>query len=147
MLRIFNILWPFSLRGVKKGGAGSLELIAIFVVSCLRTWHQDRMVYVKRDLMSATYLRDRLAFKSIMYQTILLSMFSSVIFALHRYLKDRLTLVWRIKLTRKIHEGFFYNHAYYKISHMNENKIPDVEERITRDPRRFCKGLAVGWWW
>ena len=31
---------------------------------------------------------------------------------------------------------------YYKLSHMNRGEIQDVEERITRDPRRFCKGLA-----
>jgi len=154
MVQMFWLLFPFfkSSKKVKTGsaaafkdddkGAGKLELIAIFIVSCLRTWHSDRMVYVKRDLMSATYLRDTEGFRKVMMQTVFLSALSSVIFSLHRYLKDRLTLVWRVQLTRQLHRRFFFDHAYYKISHLNENKIPDVEERITRDPRRFAKGLA-----
>ena len=141
MLRIFWLLFPFFKKNGEES-AGRLELICIFIVSCLRTWHSDRMVYIKRDLMSATYMRDNQGFKQVMYQTVILSCLSSVIFSLHRYLKDRLTLVWRIQLTRQLHERFFYDHGYYKISHLNENNIPDVEERITRDPRRFSKGLA-----
>ena len=39
------------------GKAGQLELLAIFAVSVLRTWHSNRMVFVKRNLMAATYSR------------------------------------------------------------------------------------------
>lgn len=141
MARVFWILFPFFKKKHEEQ-AGKYELIFIFLVSCLRTWHSDRMVYVKRDLMSATYLRDASAFRQVMWQTVILSGLSSVIFSLHRYLKDRLTLVWRIQLTKQLHERFFFDHGFYKVSHLNKNKIPDVEERITRDPRRFSKGLA-----
>jgi ABC-type uncharacterized transport system fused permease/ATPase subunit len=97
---------------------------------------------VKRNLMSATYTRDAGEFKSIIRETVVLSILSSVIFAAHRFLKERLTLVWREKLTKQLHAKYFHGMNYYKLSHLNKNKIADVEERITRDPRRFCKGLA-----
>ncbi|GBG25510.1 ABC transporter ATP-binding protein [Hondaea fermentalgiana] len=147
MAQIFWRLWPFghSAKALKKdpdAKSGQLELIAIFAMSVLRTWHQNRMVYVKRDLMQATYQRDQSQFRSVIRQTVILSVLSSVIFATHRFLKERLTLVWRQKLTRQLHRQFFSNMMYYKISHMNKGEIADVEERITRDPRRFCKGLA-----
>ncbi|KAH9249815.1 hypothetical protein BASA81_012410 [Batrachochytrium salamandrivorans] len=148
MARIFWLLFPFfrpanaKLGRFSNAASGKAELVLIFIVSCLRTWHSDRMVYVKRDLMAATYLRDVGKFKQVMLSTLFYSFVSSLIFSLHRYLKDRLTLVWRVQLTRQLHERFFFDHGYYKISHLNENAIPDVEERITRDPRRFAKGLA-----
>eukprot|EP00512_Aurantiochytrium_limacinum_P013995 CAMPEP_0171572062 /NCGR_PEP_ID=MMETSP0961-20121227/3878_1 /TAXON_ID=87120 /ORGANISM="Aurantiochytrium limacinum, Strain ATCCMYA-1381" /LENGTH=1321 /DNA_ID=CAMNT_0012126795 /DNA_START=328 /DNA_END=4290 /DNA_ORIENTATION=+ len=147
MTEIFWRLWPFghSSKDLKKdpdAKSGQLELVAIFAMSVLRTWHQNRMVYVKRDLMQATYQRNQEQFRSVIRQTVVLSILSSLIFATHRFLKERLTLVWRQKLTRQLHRQFFKNMMYYKISHMNKGEIADVEERITRDPRRFCKGLA-----
>lgn len=147
MLQIFWRLWPFfksgkELREDPDARAGGVELVAIFLVSVLRTWHQNRMVYVKRDLMTATYHRDQSMFMGIIRETVVLSVLSSAIFAVHRYLKERLTLVWREKITRQLHRRYFHNMNYYKISHMNKQAISDVEERITRDPRRFCKGLA-----
>jgi len=147
MMQIFWRLWPFGKSGKDMKNdpdakVGQMELIAIFLVSVLRTWHQNRMVYVKRDLMEATYKRNVGMFRKIIKDTVILSVLSSLIFATHRYLKERLTLVWREKLTRQLHRRYFHQMNYYKISHMNKNKISDVEERITRDPRRFCKGLA-----
>jgi len=147
MVQIFWLLWPFGksakdLKSDPDATVGQKELLAILLMSMLRTWHQNRMVYIKRDLMRATYQRSLGMFRSIIQETIVLSVLSSLIFATHRYLKERLTLVWREKLTRQLHRRYFHSMNYYKISHMNQNKISDVEERITRDPRRFCKGLA-----
>jgi len=147
MAQIIKLLWPFGkskkqLSTDPDGKAGQLELLAIFAVSVLRTWHSNRMVFVKRNLMAATYSRDVAAFKGVISETVILSFLSSLIFATHRYLKERLALVWREKLTRKLHRQYFHAMNYYKISHLNESKIADVEERITRDPRRFCKALA-----
>jgi ABC-type uncharacterized transport system fused permease/ATPase subunit len=93
-------------------------------------------------LVLCRYTRDLTAFKSIISETVVLSFLSSIIFAVHRYLKERLALVWRQKLTSKLHRQYFHAMAYYKISHLNDDKIKDVEERITRDPRRFCKALS-----
>ena len=75
------------------------------------------------------------AFKGVISETVILSFLSSLIFATHRYLKERLALVWREKLTRKLHRQYFHAMNYYKISHLNESKIADVEERITRQMR------------
>eukprot|EP00924_Labyrinthula_sp_SR-Ha-C_P003233 snap_masked-scaffold_15-processed-gene-3.11-mRNA-1 protein AED:0.06 eAED:0.06 QI:0/0/0/0.5/1/1/2/0/1430 len=146
MFQIFWILWPFGNRKGPERSAedniGQVELVAIFLVSVLRTWHQNRMVYIKRDLLQATYRRDAAMFRSIIKETIILSGISSLIFAVHRFLKERLTLVWREKLTKRLHQKYFHAMNYYKISHLNKNEIADVEERLTKDPRRFCKGLA-----
>ena len=149
MQKVFWRLWPFgkSAKELKEtggeAGAGRLELIAIFAVSMARTWHQNRMVYIKRDLMIATYKRDMDLFKGILFQTAWMSVLSSLIFATHRYLKERLTNVWREKLTAQLHRSYFKGMNYYKLSHLNKSEIDDVEERIVKDPRRFTKGLAA----
>lgn len=97
MVQIFKLLWPFN-KSAKElamdpdATVGQTELIAIFAISVLRTWHQNRMVYIKRDLMEATYKRNSEMFAKIIRETIVLSILSSLIFASHRYLKERLTL-------------------------------------------------------
>ena len=59
-MQIFWRLWPFKFGKVAAEDPdaflGAKELIAIFLVSVLRTWHQDRIVYIKRDLLLATYV-------------------------------------------------------------------------------------------
>ena len=82
---------------------GRMELVLIFLVSVMRTWHQNRMVYIKRDLMEATYKRNTTMFKAVMYETVVLSLVSSGIFAFHRFLKERLAMLWREKLTGQLH--------------------------------------------
>lgn len=121
---------------------GRAEIATIFLVSVLRTWHVDRMVYVKRDLMLATYRRDAALFRRVILETARMSVVSSLIFAAHRYLKERLSLLWREKLTKQLHRKYFRSMAYYKLSHLNQGAIGDVEERIVKDPRRFTKALA-----
>jgi hypothetical protein len=97
MLQVFWLLWPFNkskseIQQDPDATVGQFELVAIFAISVLRTWHQNRMVYIKRDLMEATYKRNNQMFSNIIRETVLLSILSSMIFAAHRYLKERLTL-------------------------------------------------------
>eukprot|EP00756_Hemistasia_phaeocysticola_P011991 Hpha_TRINITY_DN15165_c3_g17::TRINITY_DN15165_c3_g17_i1::g.126646::m.126646 len=147
MKRMFGLLWPFQvskekLREDPQATVGRLELIVIFIVSVLRAWHVDRMVYVKRDLMMATYNRDMPLFRKVIIETAIMSILSSVIFAAHRFLKERLGLLWRDKLIGQLHRKYFHAMNYYKLSHLNESKISDVEERVVKDSRRFTKALA-----
>ena len=81
------------------------------------------------------------------------------------FAQERLALIWREKLTKQLHAKYFNKmvrecrccrpravhplhlttalmQAFYKLSHLNEAQISDVEERIVKDPRRFCKSLA-----
>ena len=102
------------------------------------------MVYIKRDLMIATYKRDMGLFKGILFQTAWMSVLSSLIFATHRYLKERLTNVWREKLTAQLHRSYFKGMNYYKLSHLNKSEIDDVEERIVKDPSTLYKGPCCG---
>ena len=137
-------LFPFGkskkqIAADPTAGVGKLEILAILAVSVLRTWHQDRTVYIKRDLMKTTFTRDWGAFRGIMVETAIMSLVSSLIFATHRFLKERLALLWREKLTRQLHSKYFKGMNYYKLSHLNQSQISDVEERIVKDPRRFCK--------
>ena len=108
----------------------------------MRTWHVNRMVYVKRDLMLATYKRNLDLFRRVIVETVLMSVASSLIYATHRYLKERLSLIWREKLTKQLHRKYFTRMNYYRLSHLNRGEIADVEERMVKDPRRFCKSLA-----
>ena len=67
---------------------------------------------------------------------------ASAIFSCHRYLKERLASLWREKLTKQLHRRYFHAMGYYKLSHLNNQAIPDVSERMVKDPRRFTKALA-----
>jgi len=54
--KLFKKLWPFGisakqLKNDPTATAGRFELFSIMAMSVLRTWHVNRMVYVKRDLM------------------------------------------------------------------------------------------------
>lgn len=147
MSYLFKKLWPFGksskqLRADPSASAGRIELVAIMGMSVLRTWHVNRMVYVKRDLMLSTYRRNLDMFKHVMYETVLMSAVASGIYATHKFLKERLALIWREKLTKQLHQKYFTSMNYYRLSHLNRNEISDVEERMVKDPRRFCKSLA-----
>ena len=149
MQKLFRRLWPFgasaaraAASGDRTATAGRLELAAIFAVSVMRTWHVNRMVYVKRDLMLATYKRNLDLFRRVIVETVVMSLLSSLIYATHRYLKERLSLIWREKLTKQLHRKYFSRMNYYRLSHLNRGEIADVEERMVKDPRRFCKSLA-----
>ena len=140
-------MWPFNkskkqIKADPYATSGRFELIAIMGFSVLRTWHVNRMVYVKRDLMLSTYQRSFDTFKQVMFETVWMSIVASGIYATHKYLKERLSLIWREKLTKQLHQKYFTRMNYYRLSHLNRNEIGDVEERMVKDPRRFCKSLA-----
>ena len=143
---IFRKLWPFGTPSAGEPAElhsiGKLEVGLIFFVSMMRTWHQNRMVYVKRDLMTVTYTRNMPAFRGLLFDAAWMSVLASVIFSTHRYLKERLAALWREKLTKQLHQRYFHAMGYYKLSHLNKQAIPDVAERIVKDPRRFTKSLA-----
>jgi ABC-type uncharacterized transport system fused permease/ATPase subunit len=81
-------------------------------------------------------------FKAVMFETVWMSVVASGIYATHKYLKERLSLIWREKLTKQLHQKYFSSMNYYRLSHLNRSEIADVEERMVKDPRRFCKSLA-----
>jgi ABC-type uncharacterized transport system fused permease/ATPase subunit len=144
---LFRKLWPFGksskqLTDDSTATAGRFELLAIMAFSVLRTWHINRRVYVKRDLMLSTYERSLDKFKAVLFETVWMSVVASGIYATHKYLKERLSLIWREKLTKQLHQKYFTRMNYYRLSHLNRNEIGDVEERMVKDPRRFCKSLA-----
>ena len=89
------------------------------------------------------YERNVSVFKRVMVESSLMGIVCSLLYAVHRYLKERLALLWREKLTKQLHRDYFNKMSYYKLSHLNEQQINDVEERIVKDPRRFTKGLAA----
>eukprot|EP00944_MAST-04C_sp_MAST-4C-sp1_P007501 g7501.t1 len=92
--------------------------------------------------MSVTFTRNLGAFKTLLFDAGWMSLLASAIFSCHRYLKERLASLWREKLTKQLHRRYFHAMGYYKLSHLNNQAIPDVSERTVKDPRRFTKALA-----
>ena len=75
LMKLFKRLFPFGLSAKRlkndpTATAGRFELFAIMIMSILRTWHVNRMVYVKRDLMLSTYNRNIDMFKQVMFETV-----------------------------------------------------------------------------
>ena len=116
-------LWPFfksrkEIATDPYATSGRAELIGIFLVSILRTWQSDRVVHIKAELMAITYNRDIKSFYRLLKSAALLSAAASVIYAVHKWLKERLGLVWRAKLTHQLHARYFRSMQFYRLSHL-----------------------------
>ena len=61
-------------------------------------------------------------------------------------LRRRLTVIWRGRLTKQLHDKYMSAMTYYKVSHLNRGRIKDVEQRITREPNVFAKKMAAEAW-
>ncbi len=89
--------------------------------------------YVGRDFMTAIAERNEpvFAIKAMLYVGVFLA--STVVAVLHRYAEDRLGLLFREWLTKRLANAYLDNRAYYRLKAGGEIDNPD--ERIADDVR------------
>jgi putative ATP-binding cassette transporter len=91
--------------------------------------------YVARDFMTAIERRDRAGF--IFEATLYIGVFaaSTLVAVLYRFSEERLALLWREWLTRRLLEGYLAQRAYHHLEASNQIANPD--QRIADDTRAF----------
>lgn len=91
--------------------------------------------YVGRDFMTAIEHRDSEEFvwKAIVYIGVFL--LSTVVAVFYRYCEERLGLLWREKLTRRLIERYLARKIYFRLD--SEGKVTNPDQRIAEDVRAF----------
>ncbi len=74
-------------------------------------------------------------------QSSLLSVVSSLLAPTLKYLIDKLSLEWRVSLTKFIHKKYLTNLMYYKTANLTTD-IPNPDQIITQDVQKFCEGMC-----
>ncbi len=93
------------------------------------------MSYVGRDFMTALSLRERDDFLRHLYRYLMVFAVATPIVVFYRYTEERLALLWRRWLSRKMIDRYFAHSAYYKLSAFVGIDNPD--QRIAEDIRSF----------
>ena len=91
--------------------------------------------YVARDFMTAIEHRDRAGF--VWQATVYIGVFvgSTLVAVLYRFSEERLALLWREWLTRRLFERYLAQRAYLQLEARTEIANPD--QRIADDTRAF----------
>lgn len=91
--------------------------------------------YVGRDFMSAIEHRNMAVFQKqgLFYVGVFLA--STVVLVMYRFTEERLGILWREQLTRKLTEAYLKDRTYYRLD--SSNGIANPDQRISDDVRAF----------
>ena len=91
--------------------------------------------YVGRDFMSAIENKDMGAFsrQALMYVGVFLA--STVVVVFYRFTEERLGILWREQLTRKLTEAYLSDRTYYRLD--SATGVANPDQRISDDVRAF----------
>ncbi|KAF5749808.1 hypothetical protein HS088_TW03G00133 [Tripterygium wilfordii] len=125
----------------KMGKMGAKDLLALVSIVVLRTALSNRLAKVQGFLFRAAFLRRVPLFFRLISENMLLCFLLSTMHSTSKYITGILSLRFRKILTKLIHEHYFENMAYYKISHV-DGRITNPEQRIASDVPKFCSELS-----
>ena len=91
--------------------------------------------YVGRNLMTAIVERSTSSFLSMVVLWILVFACLTIAAVIVRFVEERLALLWRDWLTRKLVDGYLEGRAYLRLKERGDLDNPD--QRITEDVRAF----------
>ncbi len=91
--------------------------------------------YVGRDFMSAIEHRDMAVFRhqSLLYVGVFLA--STVVVVFYRFTEERLGILWREQLTRKLTDAYLNDRTYYRLD--SATGVANPDQRISDDVRAF----------
>ncbi|KAL5753520.1 hypothetical protein ACOSP7_021740 [Xanthoceras sorbifolium] len=125
----------------EMGQMGARDLLALVGIVVLRTALSNRLAKVQGFLFRAAFLRRVPLFIRLISENILLCFLVSTMHATSKFITGTLSLRFRKILTKLIHNRYFENMAYYKLSHV-DGRITNPEQRIASDVPRFCSELS-----
>eukprot|EP01062_Namystynia_karyoxenos_P072660 TRINITY_DN68_c0_g3_i2.p1 TRINITY_DN68_c0_g3~~TRINITY_DN68_c0_g3_i2.p1 ORF type:complete len:1220 (+),score=308.01 TRINITY_DN68_c0_g3_i2:62-3661(+) len=127
--RTLSLVWPTA-----QNPAGRNELLAVLVLSVLRTLLLDFSTSVVRALTRAAYRGDRSALWRIGLRAVAIAAVGAAMGSALQLCRDRLGILWRDRLTAALHERYFAFMNYYYIGTTKKPKaILDVDQRIARE--------------
>ena len=91
--------------------------------------------YVGRDFMSAIEARDMPVFKQQALYYAIVFLASTVVVVFYRFTEERLGILWREQLTRKLTAAYLSDRTYYRLGAADGVANPD--QRISDDVRAF----------
>nr|XP_027079292.1 ABC transporter D family member 1 [Coffea arabica]XP_027079293.1 ABC transporter D family member 1 [Coffea arabica]XP_027079294.1 ABC transporter D family member 1 [Coffea arabica]XP_027079295.1 ABC transporter D family member 1 [Coffea arabica] len=138
-LRSLHVLARILLS--RMGQAGARDLFALVTTVVLRTAASNRLARVQGFLFRAAFLRRVPTFFRLIFENVLLCFLQSTLHSTSKYITGTLSLRFRKILTKLIHDQYFQNMVYYKISHV-DGRISNPEQRIASDVPRFCSELS-----
>lgn len=91
--------------------------------------------YVGRDFMSAIEHRDMSAFRlqALLYVGVFAG--STVVLVFYRFTEERLGILWREQLTRRLTEAYMNDRTYYRLD--SATGVANPDQRIADDVRAF----------
>lgn len=128
-----SIAAPFFFSEMRWRAYGMLLLLGVFALSV--SGINVLLSYVGRDFMTALSLREKEEFVRQLYRYLLVFGLATPVVVFYRYTEERLGLMWRRWLSRKMIERYFNHNAYYKLTAFAGIDNPD--QRIADDIRSF----------
>ncbi|GAA0146240.1 ATP-binding cassette [Lithospermum erythrorhizon] len=125
----------------RMGQMGVGNILALVAIAVLRTTVSNRLAKVQGFLFRSAFLRRVPAFFRLILENIVLCFLQSTLHSTSKYLTGSLSLRFRKILTRVVHDQYFQNMVYYKLSHV-DRRISNPEQRIASDVPRFCSELS-----
>jgi vitamin B12/bleomycin/antimicrobial peptide transport system ATP-binding/permease protein len=105
-----------------------LLMVAINLLNVLNS-------YVGRDFMSAIENRkiDVFKFQSMLYIGVFMA--STAVLVFYRFTEERLGILWREQLTRKLTDAYLHDRTYYRLD--SSTGVANPDQRISEDVRAF----------
>lgn len=128
-----RIILPFFTSEVKFRALGLFLLLGFFSISV--SYINVRISYIGRDFMTSLSLRDSDEFFRQLYLYLFAFALATPVVVFYRYTEERLGLLWRKWLSRRLLQRYFNNRSYYKINLYGVIDNPD--QRIEEDTRSF----------
>ncbi|KAJ3683851.1 hypothetical protein LUZ60_014078 [Juncus effusus] len=138
-LKSLHVLASILLKRIDRNGM--LNLLSLAVAAAIRTALSHRLARVQGLLFRAAFLRRLPVFMRLIAENLLICFAQSTIFSSSKYLTSYLGLRFKKILTDLVHEDYFENMVYYKMSHVDD-RIKNPEQRIASDIPRFCSELS-----
>jgi ATP-binding cassette subfamily D (ALD) protein 3 len=133
--RLLAIVVP-SLKSIEV-----LQLIALVLVVVSRTFVSNWLSSISGDISKTLIDLDFRNFCLSLGLSSSLSFVSALLAPTLKYLTGKLSLEWRIALTKHIHKKYLTNMMYYKTAYLT-NQVTNPDQIITQDVEKFCDGVT-----
>jgi putative ATP-binding cassette transporter len=140
-LQIIRLTWKRllgALRGLVRSEQGPKAVaFAITLVILMIAINGLNVVnsFVGRYFMSAIENRDVAVFQRQTFYYVLVFLASTVVLVFYRFTEERLGILWREQLTRRLTEAYLKDRTYYRLD--SATGVANPDQRISEDVRAF----------
>jgi vitamin B12/bleomycin/antimicrobial peptide transport system ATP-binding/permease protein len=131
--RFCSIIWTLarSEQGPKAILFAATLVILMFAINGLNVLNS----YVGRDFMSAIENKNMSVFErqALYYVGVFLA--SSAVLVFYRFTEERLGILWRVEMTRRLTDAYLSERTYYRLD--SATGIANPDQRISDDVRAF----------